>query len=371
MNKTIYLGRGKIEQNTGEININSSLVQHFKVKSDFLIKIEVEFGTFLRRNEGFIILEVLDEKDKVLKRISKDVKMILNNKMTSFEINSELKPGKLYKMKLTSSSPSHLALTAKMISSIQNGYGLELNNKRLGAELKANLTFSKKSLYFKDKLYIPGLISVIIPHYNYVNTIKKTLDSIMKQSYNFFEIIVVDDHSKDIKKLEKILSKYPIKTFIKNKINLKQSKTRNIGANEAIGEFLFFLDPDTVLKKKAFEKFIQKLHEHPKAGWCYSNFKWGQNTMNFYEFNPDRLYKDNCSSAMSMIRHNIFPEFDENLIKLEDWELFIRIMENGNNGVWENTLLFVTPWLETGITNSHDEHTARKAVKILHPKVLA
>ena len=74
---------------------------------------------------------------------------------------------------------------------------------------------------------------------------------------------------------------------------------------------------------------------------------------------------------MSLIRHDLFPGFADDLIKLEDWELFINMAEQGNTGVWENTFLFSTPWTQTGVTNnSISEKLARDLVNKKHPKAV-
>jgi len=217
--------------------------------------------------------------------------------------------------------------------------------------------------------YISGLISIIIPCYNSSVTIESTLESIKKQIYNHYEIIVVDDCSDDVNRLKKLLDNYECK-FISIQSHRGAPAVRNLGASKASGEFLFFCDSDVVLEKDALFKMIQKLHENKSAAWVYGNFKWGDKNLTFYPFNKERMYSVNCSSTMSLLRHEYFPGFDESLKKLQDWDLFLTMMENGLIGIWENSFLFQTEFSKTGITNnSIPELEARKILKLKHPKI--
>jgi len=90
------------------------------------------------------------------------------------------------------------------------------------------------------------LVSVIIPCYNSSNTIKRALDSVIKQSYNNLEIIIIDDGSKDVDKTEEVINSFNDKRiiFIKHKKNKNGAATRNSGIKIAKGEYMAFLDSD-------------------------------------------------------------------------------------------------------------------------------
>lgn len=89
-----------------------------------------------------------------------------------------------------------------------------------------------------------SLVSVIIPIYNAEKYIERCLDSIISQSYNNLEIILVNDGSTDnsYQKIKKFLSD-PRVTYIQ-KENSGPSETRNIGITASKGEFLCFVDAD-------------------------------------------------------------------------------------------------------------------------------
>lgn len=104
-------------------------------------------------------------------------------------------------------------------------------------------------------------ISVIIPVYNVEKWLNKCVDSILAQSYENFEVILVNDGSTD--KSGDICDKYlkednRVKVF--DILNSGQSVARNIGLKEAKGDYILFIDSDDYISDKAIiEKFINIL----------------------------------------------------------------------------------------------------------------
>ena len=91
-------------------------------------------------------------------------------------------------------------------------------------------------------------ISIIIPVYNVEKYLKYTLDSVIKQNTSNFEVILIDDGSKD--NSGKICDEYRKKyDFIKviHKKNEGVSIARNTGLKEAKGKYIMFLDSDDLL----------------------------------------------------------------------------------------------------------------------------
>lgn len=102
-------------------------------------------------------------------------------------------------------------------------------------------------------------ISVIIPVYNSQDFLKKCLDSVLNQSLDNYEVIVIDDGSTD-KSLEIIKSfsnKYSNLTY-KSKINEGQAVARNLGIETAKGEYVCFVDSDDYIDKYMLEKLYKK-----------------------------------------------------------------------------------------------------------------
>ena len=97
------------------------------------------------------------------------------------------------------------------------------------------------------------LVSVIIPYYRKINYIKQTLDSVLKQSFKNFEVIIIyDDNDKqELKFLKKLINKSNKKKIriILNRNNMGVGETRNKGIKNSKGKFLAFIDADDIWNK--------------------------------------------------------------------------------------------------------------------------
>lgn len=97
------------------------------------------------------------------------------------------------------------------------------------------------------------MFSIIIPLYNKEKFIKRALDSILNQSFQEFEIIVVNDGSKDNSE-EKVKEVSDPRIKIINQVNAGVSAARNRGAEEAQYKYLAFLDADDIWDKYFCQK---------------------------------------------------------------------------------------------------------------------
>lgn len=111
-------------------------------------------------------------------------------------------------------------------------------------------------------------ISIIIPLYNAEKYIVKCLDSIKIQDYRNFEIIVINDKSKD--NSWDVLNQYVSENLninfivINNEVNLGLSKTRNKGIELASGDYILFMDnDDTLVDELSLQHFIDATENNP------------------------------------------------------------------------------------------------------------
>lgn len=109
-------------------------------------------------------------------------------------------------------------------------------------------------------------VSVIIPVYNVELYLERCLESVLKQTLDDIEIIVVNDGSTDNSKniLMKYIEKYPEKIFYLEKENGGLSDARNFGIPYAKGEYITFLDSDDYIECNAYEEMYLASHNGEK-----------------------------------------------------------------------------------------------------------
>jgi glycosyltransferase involved in cell wall biosynthesis len=179
--------------------------------------------------------------------------------------------------------------------------------------------------------------SVVITSYNYGLYIRESIDSVLSQTCDEYEIIIVDDGSKDNTK--EIVSTYSSDTRIKYfyQDNAGQPKAKNRGICESRGEFIAFLDADDIWMPSKLEKQLA-LFADPEVGVVYSRRQWidpngveisGNERMLQRGMILDHIFVDNfvCFSS-SVIRRSYLEQvgyFDESLPMGIDYDLWIRL----------------------------------------------
>lgn len=116
--------------------------------------------------------------------------------------------------------------------------------------------------------------SIIVPIYNAQNTLSYCLDSILNQTYNNYEIILVNDGSTDKSEalIKKYLQKYPDKIKYFSQKNGGVASARNNGINKSKGKYLFFVDNDDFLDSDYIERFVEEI-ERTKADVVFGGYK--------------------------------------------------------------------------------------------------
>lgn len=107
-------------------------------------------------------------------------------------------------------------------------------------------------------------VSVIIATYRRNETLKRAIESVLNQTYNDIELIVVDDNA-DAEwntEVSNIVNIHPAVKYIQNKENKGSAMTRNIGISEAEGEFITFLDDDDIYLPEKIEHQLNDMIKH-------------------------------------------------------------------------------------------------------------
>ncbi len=187
------------------------------------------------------------------------------------------------------------------------------------------------------------MISVIIPAYNASATIEQCLEALRAQTYQEFEVVIVDDGSKDntAAVVEEIAKDWPRVRLIK-KTNGGAPSARNRGLEESTGVLVLFCDADVVHAPHALERLAKALADNPDASFAYSSFNFGWKEFKLFPFDRARLKRMPYIHTNSLVRRSDLPKegWDESLNKFQDWDLFLTMSDAGKSGVWVPEVLF-------------------------------
>lgn len=189
-------------------------------------------------------------------------------------------------------------------------------------------------------------VSVIIPVYNREEYIAQTIKSVLSQTFQDFELLIVDDGSRD--KTPAIIQKYAVQYPERihclehsRRQNYGVSASRNLGIQHALGEYIAFLDSDDLWLPQKLEIQVDVLEKHPEVGLVYSAVAiideqgnpttrmygvqvWGEGLPSKSNNNFDLLFSRNLSLASgtsALVRKHILFEvglFDVDLDYGED-----------------------------------------------------
>lgn len=116
----------------------------------------------------------------------------------------------------------------------------------------------------------PGLVSTIIPVFNRPILVKEAIESVLAQTYRPIEVIVVDDGSTDntLSVLSR-LAEQNVELTILTQVNAGPGVARELGRQNARGEFIQYLDSDDLLMVDKFSLQVSVLNDHPSCVVAY------------------------------------------------------------------------------------------------------
>ncbi len=177
-------------------------------------------------------------------------------------------------------------------------------------------------------------ISIVILNYKSKGFVMNCLKSIMEADFNLldkeisYEIIVVDNDSDD--QIGKILAwQYPQVIFIQNKVNIGMGAGNNVGLQQAQGDYIVVMNPDTIAFKNTFKRIFNFMEAEPEIGVCGPR-----------QLNPDKSIQNSCyrwpklftpiyrrtplgklSFAKRALARYLMADFDHNSIRPVNWLL--------------------------------------------------
>ena len=186
------------------------------------------------------------------------------------------------------------------------------------------------------------LVSVILPTHNRVSLLKKAIDSVLLQTEQDFELVIVDDASTD--KTSELLNEF-IKTdarikVIKNRVAMGGGSARNAGIFASKGKWVAFLDDDDEWFENKLSLQLKQINLSPAAVACSCDYE------HHYPFGlikkfvlPERvtlneLYYGNLlgGASMCLCSRNVLEAikgFDTKLKSGQDWDLWVRLRAQG------------------------------------------
>lgn len=172
-------------------------------------------------------------------------------------------------------------------------------------------------------------LTVIIPSRN-ERPITKTLNSLQRQTFQDFVTVVQPDFGNG------------------------GNWARNKGFEACRTEYVLFCDDDIDWMPDGIEAMVDTLDATPDAAYSYGSYqadvRGRLHLISDRQFDPVALRKNNFVSTMSVIRSDLFPGFDENLKRLQDWDLWLTMLEQGHVGKHCGKIIFRTVTDPKGVT---------------------
>jgi glycosyltransferase involved in cell wall biosynthesis len=188
------------------------------------------------------------------------------------------------------------------------------------------------------------VVSVIMPSYNTAQLIAASLDSVLGQTFSYFEIIVVNDGSPDTTELEKVLSPYFSKIVYIKQENKRAAGARNTAIGKARGEFVAFLDSDDIWLPDHLASQMRLFEQNPALDMVYCNCLSVGDPAHPQEFMircPSHgeatflaLVAERCQIPISTVvaRKSVLVRaglFDEDLPRCDDYDMWLRAAFHG------------------------------------------
>ncbi len=181
------------------------------------------------------------------------------------------------------------------------------------------------------------LVSVIIPAYNKAEYTSRAVESVLNQTYQPLEIIVVDDGSTD--HTADVLSVFSPKIKYIRKTNGGACSARNEGIRASTGKYIAFLDCDDLYDPLKIKLSVDHLEENPSLGFVHTAAEFideSDHAVGFYDHShsrcgvvtPESLLLGNhvCNSTV-VVRQEVLKKagfFDETIFTPGDWDMWIR-----------------------------------------------
>ncbi|CAK2107714.1 teichuronic acid biosynthesis glycosyltransferase TuaG [Vibrio crassostreae] len=198
-------------------------------------------------------------------------------------------------------------------------------------------------------------VSVVIPTYNCLDYLPKAIGSVLKQTHQDIELIIIDDNSNDGTSIY-LASIHDDRIVKLSTLGVGAPQARNLGIEKATGEFIAFLDADDFWFPEKVERQLEFHQRYPDLAMSFTNYEhltedyqvivdcfsyWsqfqGQDELFINIENPLEFLIENnvIGTSTVMVRADVFSQtgsFNADIKYGEDWELWLRMSENHQIG---------------------------------------
>lgn len=274
----------------------------------------------------------LEVKDKQFNKLNNEIKT-KDNKINELNRNLNNRTAELRKLKMPFHDFDEYLIESYVFPLVRPPFSKEAKHCFSVMEDVASYLISKT-----EEIDEKPLISVIMPVYNRKDVVMKAINSVLAQTYENFELVVVDDASTDgTTELLKEINHEKVKVVFHEK-NKYASGARNTGLKNSTGELIAYLDSDNLLDERYLAATVGAFLELPDAGGLYSaqyryeTYDSKPFAIQFGSFNKSLIHNHNFVDMNCFAhRRHVYDEiggFDETLKGADDWELILKISNN-------------------------------------------
>jgi GT2 family glycosyltransferase/glycosyltransferase involved in cell wall biosynthesis/predicted Zn-dependent protease len=248
-------------------------------------------------------------------------------------------------------------------------------------EVELKLVSPAKAPREKEPREEPPTVSVIIPCYNQAQYLSEAVESVVNQTYEDWECIIVKDGSPDntSEVARKLIAQYPHKRIILlEKKNGGLADARNFGIGNAKGKYILPLDADDKIQPEMLQKTVELLQARPNVAIVYTDtVRFGKvnNTYQTSDFSVATLCSYNPINYCSLYRREVWEAaggYRTNMVHgYEDWDFWISCAEKGFTGQRIPEYLFMYRIKEDSMLSKAYERDADLKAQIVlnHPRL--
>lgn len=217
-------------------------------------------------------------------------------------------------------------------------------------------------------------VSIVLPSFNGEEYIKESIESILKQTFTDWELIIVDDCSTD--KTLYIAKEYAGKDerirVIHNEENQKLPEALNIGFRHAAGKYLTWTSDDNMYLSRALEEMNQYLDVHEDVPMVCTGMLFMDENMQyikeFASYNPSQMHVQDTVGACFMYRREVLEdvgEYSKEFFCVEDYEYWIRILRRYGSIGYIPNIFYLYRFQKNSLSIKKAEQVRRMNNKLL------